>query len=216
MPATTLSIPSRYRPSRRVLELSAVGITAATHLLLTAQPQAHLVFVVGAVLGWGGYLATAAIRSPEKLKEWGFSREGLWETAAMASPIAIAVAIALTAWGRLAGAEFDLWMLLPLALYPVWGVIQQFLVQGLLVKNLDDAGVPTIATVAVAAAAFGLVHWPYPVLMMATVGLGLVFTPLYLKFRNLWVLGFLHGWLGTLLYQFVLQRHPIHEALGLG
>ncbi|MCO4744080.1 MAG: CPBP family intramembrane metalloprotease [Proteobacteria bacterium] len=213
MPTQVLapSIPWR----RPILELGAVTATAAAHLALTSRPEAHLAFVVTAVLGWGAYTAHAALRDRERLRSWGFTRKGLVESFAVATPLALIVGTGMIGWGRLSGVGFDAWMLLPLALYPIWGVIQQFLVQGLLVKNLDEAGVHPGAVVALAAVAFGLVHWPYPVLMAATFGLGLVFTPLYLRFRNLWALGLLHGWLGTLLYQFVLNRHPIHEALGI-
>jgi hypothetical protein len=50
--------------------------------------------------------------------------------------------------------------------------------------------------------------------MLATFGLGLVYIPLYLRYRNLWPLGFYHGWLGTLFYLWVLGRDPWVETFG--
>ncbi|TNE90030.1 MAG: CPBP family intramembrane metalloprotease [Deltaproteobacteria bacterium] len=213
----SLSIPDAGALSpRRVTELGAVLATAGVHLALATHPGPHLVFVIAAVLGWSSYLVWAAARRPEMLGRWGLRREGLGSTLAIVTPLGALSALGLLAWGQLQGVGFDPWMLLPLALYPIWGVIQQLLVQGMLVRNLEDFGIPEWLVIAIAAAAFAIVHWPYPVLMVATLLLGLVVTPVYLRFGNLWALGLLHGWLGTLLYQFVLQRHPIHEALGIG
>jgi uncharacterized protein len=36
--------------------------------------------------------------------------------------------------------------------------------------------------------------------------MALIYTMLYIKFRNLWVLGIFHGWLGCFFYFFVLHR----------
>ncbi len=61
----------------------------------------------------------------------------------------------------------------------------------------------------VTAALVGLVHLPYVALAVATFLLGLVFTPHYLRHRNVLVLGIWHGWLETLLYFWVLGRDPL-------
>jgi membrane protease YdiL (CAAX protease family) len=52
-------------------------------------------------------------------------------------------------------------------------------------------------------------------LMLTTFGLGLVYIPLYLRYRNLWPLGLYHGWLGTLFYLWVLGRDPWVETFGI-
>ena len=51
-------------------------------------------------------------------------------------------------------------------------------------------------------------------LVLATALLGLVFTPIYLRWRNLWPLGLYHGWLGALCYFWVIGRDPLLEILG--
>lgn len=50
--------------------------------------------------------------------------------------------------------------------------------------------------------------------MAATFMMGLAFTPMYLRHRNLWPLGIYHGWLGVLTYYWVLARDPWTEMFG--
>lgn len=106
-----------------------------------------------------------------------------------------------------------LWILL--ILYPIWGIIQQFLVQGLVVRNLSltKLGSRPILIVVLGATLFGLVHAPNILFMLATFCLGLLFVPLYLHFRNLLPLGLFHGWLGSLFYLWVLGHDPWHNLV---
>ena len=110
------------------------------------------------------------------------------------------------------------WHMIPLLLfYPVWGLIQQFLVQALVAGNLSGTsgvvGAPWFVTI-VCAGLFAVVHLPDLVLAICTFLLGLAFTPIYLKWRNLWPLGIYHGWLGVFVYFWVLNRDPWLEMLG--
>jgi len=88
--------------------------------------------------------------------------------------------------------------------------VQQFLVQAMAVRNLR-AVLPPSATVLVAGFLFGLVHLPDLALSAATFGLGIALTPIYLLWRNLRPLGFCHGWLGTLVYFWVLGLDPLTQ-----
>ena len=101
-------------------------------------------------------------------------------------------------------------------LYPIWGVVQQLLVQGMVAANLSDApgglGSPYAVT-PIAAVLFGAVHVPNWKLTAATFAMGLAFTPLYLRHRNLWPLGLYHGWLGALFYVWVLDRNPWRDIV---
>ncbi|HYT94715.1 MAG TPA: CPBP family glutamic-type intramembrane protease [Gemmataceae bacterium] len=61
---------------------------------------------------------------------------------------------------------------------------------------------------------FGLVHVYDARLIVGTTLLELLLTPLFLKYRNVWPLGVLHGWLGGLFYLWVLNRDLWTEAFG--
>lgn len=98
--------------------------------------------------------------------------------------------------------------------YPIWGMFQQLLVQGVFVRTvIESAGGlrPKVIATIVAAVLFGAVHLPELRLAMATLVLGLVFTLIYVRWRNLWPLGLYHGWLGVFYYYWVLGRNPWRE-----
>jgi membrane protease YdiL (CAAX protease family) len=102
-----------------------------------------------------------------------------------------------------------------LLLYPVWGVIQQFLIVGLVAGNLSDYGGSPLGRagiVFVTAVLFSAVHFPVLLLVAGTFLLATVYTVVYLQTRNLWVLGLYHGWLGGFFYFFVLGRDPWKEV----
>lgn len=104
--------------------------------------------------------------------------------------------------------------LLPLlVLYPLWGLVQQVLVLGLLVHNALALGAPRPAAVALAAAGFAAVHAPDWTLCAATALLGLINAVLFFRYRNVWPLALLHGWLGALFYRWVLARDVWAELL---
>lgn len=108
-------------------------------------------------------------------------------------------------------------MLPLLALYPIWGLIQQFLVQSLFARNLQREFAvfrSPLRIAPLAALVFSVVHWPDLRLCALTFVLGLVFTPIYLRWRNLWPLGMWHGWLGVFAYFWVLARDPWVEMFG--
>jgi membrane protease YdiL (CAAX protease family) len=103
-----------------------------------------------------------------------------------------------------------------LLLYPLWGTIQQFLIIGLLVKNLSafkNRSIPSTLVIIIASVIFSVVHYPSAPLIIATFFLAVFYGWLYLRYNNLWILGLFHGWLGGLFYFFVLGRDPWVEFL---
>lgn len=197
---------------RGVLELAAVALTAGLHLAWPALGLPRAVLVIPLVLGWGGYVAHRARHAPSTLDAWGLRREGLREAArATALPSVLALG-AMAAYGAVAGHAFPWWAALCLLTYPLWGLVQQLLLHGLVTRNLlrlpGPLGHPVTVTLLVAAG-FGAVHRAEPVLVGATFLLGLVVTPLWMRWRNLWPLAVAHGWLGTAVYYLVMGQDPV-------
>lgn len=204
--------------TRQRAELGGLALTAATHLACFQHHELRPLYLVAAVGGWAGYGLWTARHHPEVLRAWGFTRRGLGAASRSTGALVALSAVGMAMIGAFLGHLQPTWTLpATLLLYPLWGLVQQWLVQGVLVRALRDLpgplSHPAVLTV-VAATGFALVHWPLPALMVATFGLGLVATPLYLRHRNLWPLGLAHGWLGALLYHWVLGRNPLLEMLG--
>ncbi|MBN1254269.1 MAG: CPBP family intramembrane metalloprotease [Deltaproteobacteria bacterium] len=196
-------------------EVTAVITTAVLHFLSKAVGL-HGFFIVAAVLFWIVFILWRAKRQPGVLSEWGFRADNLLQTFLITATVSLPGIIAMAYFGSLHGT-----FILPphlcilLILYPIWGIIQQFLIQGLVVRNLSltPFGSHPIFLVLLGATLFGLVHTPNILLMLATFCLGLLFVPLYLRLHNLWPLGLFHGWLGSLFYLWVLGHDPWQDLL---
>jgi hypothetical protein len=102
-------------------------------------------------------------------------------------------------------------------IYPIWGLIQQFLALGIVVTNLIRLPAlrrRPLAVVLGTALVFGLIHTYDWRLAAATFLLELTVIPIYLRFHNLWPIGILQGWLGALFYLWVLHEDLWAETLG--
>ncbi|WP_234408349.1 CPBP family glutamic-type intramembrane protease [Marinilabilia salmonicolor] len=58
---------------------------------------------------------------------------------------------------------------------------------------------------------FAMAHYPSWPLMVFTFVMEIVFIMAWFKWRNLWALGLLHGWLGALFLYLVLERNLWNE-----
>lgn len=191
--------------SRRVL--AALALTAALHLWTAMAGVPRLPFHIVVAVGWGGWLAWTVWRDREVVRAWGFRCDNLRDAAAPAAVLTIVAAVAMIAWGLATDAAFPLHLLVPLAVYPLWGLAQQFLLQAILVPGLRRIGAPTPVAVGAGAVLFALVHLPYGLPLVVLAGaLAVATSALYLRVPNLWTLAAVHGWLGTLAFYAVLHR----------
>jgi membrane protease YdiL (CAAX protease family) len=191
------------------LALAGAALTAGLSLLLRML-GATAFFVAGAVLFWTAFVILHTWRDRRILRTWGFRTENL-RPATLAALVLFLLATSSFALLALWKGTLHLpWNLLPqFFIYPVWGVIQQFLILAIFAGNLEHLALlrtRRVALILVTAAVFGAVHLYDPRLAAATFALELVVVPIYLRYRNLWPLGVLHGWLGALFYAWVLDR----------
>ena len=61
---------------------------------------------------------------------------------------------------------------------------------------------------------FGALHVPDLMLTAGTTVLAFVYVPLFLRHRNVWLLGIVHGWLGSLFYLWALNDDPWLRTFG--
>ena len=100
--------------------------------------------------------------------------------------------------------------------YSIWGLFQQYLLNGYFVNRLtgiSDAAPPG-AVALLAAALFAIAHLPNSFLMVVTMIGGYFAAKVYLRYRNLYVLGFAHGVLGFLLSQSLPEWLTGHFYVG--
>lgn len=108
--------------------------------------------------------------------------------------------------------------------YVYWGIIQQFLLQGFVTNRIcqvfaSDPKNPNSAviwlTTITASALFAIAHLPNPVLTIATPILGGVGAYLFLKCRNIYLLGLAHGILGVAIRE-ILANGLLKHGMRIG
>ncbi len=195
-----------------MVELVLVLVTGGLHLVFENVLHLKGPFIIAAVAFWAGYIAVRRRRDPQVFHEWGFRTDTL-KPAAVACGIVFAVGAA----GMIAYAALQGRLALPptfwalLLLYPVWGIVQQFLLNALVARNLARR-LPAAAVIPLTAVLFGVAHVPDWALSALTIAAGLAWVPIYLRWPNLLALGVCHGFLGSLVYPLVLGRDVVAEA----
>ena len=197
-------------------ELVAVMATGVIHLVLKSLGAKGL-FIALASVAWISYIVWRVRKDSYLWVKWGFQTENL-SSAFVGPTVVFVLGVSLMAWFGLANGRV-LWqghILVLLLLYPLWGILQQFLVQALGISNLMALFPKPGWRVAipVGVVVFSIFHFPNGWLMVATGVMAGLFIPFYLRDRNLWPLGLYHGWLGTFFYFWVLGKDPWISVFG--
>jgi uncharacterized protein len=201
---------------RRGLEIGAVIFTAIGKFVFMDGLNWKLPFIICAIIGWTCYVIVRRRRVPGILEYWGFTTNNFSKAFMTVIPFALVSIIACIVIGVWLETIKITWHIFPiLLLYPLWGIVQQFLCVALVAGNMNDLrsnhfGKLTI--VLVTALLFGGLHYPYYWLIAGTFVLALFYALVYLKVRNLFVLGIFHGWLGAIFFYTVVGRDPFEEV----
>ena len=175
-------------------------------------------FVAIAIISWITYIIYRSKKEPAILKYWGFRTDNFKSVLKRVLPFGILTVISFIGVGFYQSTINITWHIIPiLILYPLWGTIQQFLLIALTAGNLQDLKGQKLSKgtiILLSALLFGFIHYPYTWLMIATFILAIFYGWIYLKERNLYVLGLFHGWLGGIFYYTVLERDPFLEMFG--
>ncbi|NOT73752.1 MAG: CPBP family intramembrane metalloprotease [Cyclobacteriaceae bacterium] len=203
---------------RRILEITAVLITAAGKFIFMDYLNWRLPFVATATLVWISYIIYTGKTDKELLKYHGFRTDNFKAVAKMILPFGIVAIISFIAIGYYQSTLNLTWHIIPILItYPIWGTIQQYLLIALTLGNMQDLENQKINNPILifgAALLFSALHYPDKWLMIGTFVLALFYGWIYSRKRNLYVLGIFHGVLGGLFYYTVLDRDPFIETMG--
>lgn len=195
-----------------VLELATSGMQGAAESF--GRPQ-H-VYNLSAAVAWGAYLVWRLVKVRDMARIWGFRREGFYPAMRISALFSAAALLPLLAIGwymQRLPLPGTFWLIV--AIYPLYGIAQQFVLQSLVTRNLRGL-IPRLPMRALAAATlFALAHFPNMILVGLTFAAGLGFTWIFEKHRNLWAVGIAHGMLGSLAYYLVVGQDPGAELLNL-
>lgn len=158
------------------------------------------------------YIALVTLGGLRRAEDYGLRRQNLgpatrWTAAFFGGPL-----LALLAYGFWHGVRLPAHFFYTLALYPLWGLLQQLVFQSFVLENLRRLGLG-LASIPLAALFYASVHWPSPFMLWATGLAGLGFSLIYYRYRNIIPLGVAHGVLGACLFYLYLGRDPFAKFI---
>ena len=168
------------------------------------------VYIVIICLFWITYVYLKYKSDHSVLKQWGIQRQNFKQSFLFILPFALICITGIGIYGYLSRAYTLNWHILPIfMLYPLWGLIQQFMITGIISGNLKAIGksrLKNYQVILITSLLFSSVHYPSAFLMSFTFIMQWVFTSAFLRWKNIWVLGLYHGWIATLLLFYVQGR----------
>jgi hypothetical protein len=81
--------------------------------------------------------------------------------------------------------------------YPIWGIIQEYIVIVFMLKRLKIVLNNKRVSFYIAAFIFATTHLPNPFLVAVTFLMSMVWIKMFEKYKNLYILGFCHGFMGA-------------------
>ena len=97
-----------------------------------------------------------------------------------------------------------------LCIYPLWGIVQQFILQSIITKHLYevlsfDYTINMLLTCLISGGIFSMLHTHLKQLPIPSFIVGCLWAYFYLLYNNILPLGIYHGILATLYYYFILK-----------
>ncbi len=199
----------------RQLEIYAVIITGLLKFILLDWLDFRMFYIVAACLFWLIYIYRKYRKNSYILRSWGFQKVHLKQSFFILLPVALITITGIVIYGIKINARFLNWHIIPIfVMYPVWGIIQQFMIIGLIAGNLKEMTNIKITEwqiILLTSSLFALVHYPSIPLMIYAFVMEVVFIRVYFKWKNLWTQGLYHGWVSGFFIFFVLGRDLWNE-----
>jgi membrane protease YdiL (CAAX protease family) len=204
-----VALPSEPQPS--ISELLVVVAIGAAHVCieLVASVEATRVYNVAAGVGVTAYLIWRATTTNNILRVWGMRRDNFWQALRVQLIFGGPAAACLILFGLMNGTvplPPSFWLVC--ALYPFFGIAQQFVLQNLIARNLAMFVPHRVLLAFSSSLLFSLSHIPRLPLSVLALIAGFFLTLIYQRHQNLWAVGIVHGILAGLTFYIVLQQDP--------
>lgn len=201
---------SKETDKRRGIEIAAVVATGLMKYIFMDWLNLRAFYIGVACIFWSVYIYKRYKGNSQILQQWGFRKNHFKQTFLFLLPFALVLFAAIVWYGIVYNAIFLNWHVIPVfVFYPVWGIIQQFLMVALVAGNLQAIKAINLSKYQIfllTSLVFAWVHYPSLPLMVYTFFMELVFLTAWFNWRNLWALGLYHGWVASFLLFFVLGR----------
>lgn len=195
---------------KKWFEIFAVIITGFLKFVFMDRFNMRAVYIFIICIFWIIYVYLKYKGDHSVLEKWGIQKLYFKQSFLFLLPFAIVCITGIVIYGYISRVHILTWHFLPVfMLYPVWGLIQQFMMTGLISGNLKamkSIRFDNYQIVLVTSLLFSLAHYPDGFLMIFTFIMQCMFTIVFLRWKNIWPLGLYHGWIATFLLYYVLGR----------
>lgn len=195
----------------------AVTITGLMKFILADWLELRVLFITASCIFWITFIIVEYRKDPQILIQWGFQKLHLKRSLLFLLPFALICVTGIVLYRIISNPSFFNWHFLPIfVLYPVWGIIQQFIVSGLVassLRTLFKGKITDIQIISIVSFLFALIHYPGIPLMIYVFVMQFIFTYVYFKYNNLWAPGLYHGWISSFFIFFALGRDLWNELL---
>ena len=167
-------------------------------------------YIAGICIFWIAFVLIKYKANPTVLEQWGIQKQNLKQSFLFLLPFTLICIAGIGTYGYFFKTFTLNWHIIPIfILYPLWGLIQQFMITGLISGNLTAMNkhrLKNYQITLVTSFLFCLVHYPGGFLMLFTFIMQWVFITAFLRWKNIWTIGLYHGWIATLLLYYVMGR----------
>lgn len=196
-----------------------VIFTGLGKLLFVDILNVKFLYIIAAISFWTIYFVIRVSKNKELIKYWGLSISNAKETFKIVAIVGSVMLGTFVIYGIFRNNLIFHWnIVIILLLYPIWGLVQQFLMMSLFAGNLKDYQKKHFnesLIVILTSILFSLVHYPSFPLIMATFIMAIFYSIVFLRRRNIIPLGIVHGILGGVFYYAVLNRDPWLEFIAI-
>jgi len=195
----------------RKFELGSALITGILFILIGYKYRREYIFCF--VLFWITYI----LCKRNKLKEWGLDTNNMLNSFLVSTKYFVVVLIGIILYLKITN-NSDIIVnknfFITLILYLFWGILQQFLIQSMIIRNLKDIlNINSTLLILLSGVLFSIVHINDKKLLILNFIMGLLWTHIYLKYKNNIPIGIYHGILGTLYYYWIIKKDILKEVL---
>jgi hypothetical protein len=193
-----------------IVDVSVVGGVSFMYVTLEALHVAKRWSFLAVGIALVVYALSVVHRRSDSWTDLGFRTDNLRAALLPFSTATLAAGLCIAVWAAVHGrAHWGREVFILLALYPAWAVAQQVAFQGLLHRRLTVLLRSSMLQVLITASAFAAVHFGNPTLVALTFAAGVLWSLLYRRWPNVWLLGASHSILAALAYPLVLGDTPL-------